>query len=221
MSISEKLLRAKEDLDAVYQAGLLNDTYYLPGSLNFQLMFYKTAFPAGYNLTLNISTAPASLAEVFRVVTGLEKLTIKVPTDTAYPANYFVMGSSSGNSALKELTLPDGIKFSSFINSCNQCVQLQKVNGRIDLSSSTSNVSCFDNCLELVDVRFMPGTITKSLSFNQSSKLSDASIQSIVDGLASLPAGSDQTLTVHKTVAGKMTEAQKTAITTKNWTLVS
>ena len=112
MTIAEQIERAKADLDAAY----LTDTYYLPGSLNFQLMFYKTAFPAGYNLTLNISTAPASLAEVFRVVTGLEKLTIKVPTDTAYPANHFAMGSSSGNSALKELTLPDGIKFSAFTN---------------------------------------------------------------------------------------------------------
>ena len=217
MTIAEQIERAKADLDAAY----LTDTYYLPGSLNFQLMFYKTAFPAGYNLTLNISTAPASLAEVFRVVTGLEKLTIKVPTDTAYPANHFAMGSSSGNSALKELTLPDGIKFSAFTNFCNQCVRLQKVNGRIDLSDSTSNMACFDNCPELVDVRFMPGTITKSLTFKQSRNLSDASIQSIVDGLASLPAGSDQTLTVHEIVAGKMTEAQKTAITTKKWTLVS
>jgi hypothetical protein len=219
MTIAEKLTRAKADLDAAY----LTDTYYLPGSLNFRLMFYKTAFPVGYNLTLNIATAPASLAEVFRVVTGLEKLTIKVPTDTAYPADYFALGPSSGNSTLKELTFPDGIKFSSFINFCNQCVRLQKVNGRIDLSSSTSNAACFDNCPELVDVRFMPGTITKSLTFNKSSNLSDESIRSIVSGLADLTGQTTQTLTVHATVKSRIVALGLEGVITddKNWTLVS
>ena len=216
MSIAEKLLRAKEDLDAVYQAGLLDDTYYLPGTLDFRQLFYKTEFPVGYSLTIKTGVAPGSLGEIFRMAVNIERVKLDIPAAT-HNATYFAYSAKD----LKEVEFPDGIKLTNFTNGFSMCSALVTIKGAIDLSGATGVDGCFTGCGSLVDVRFVPGTINLSISFNASSGLSDASIQSIVDGLASLPAGSGQTLTVHKTVAANMTEAQKTAITTKNWTLVS
>lgn len=113
----------------------------------------------------------------------------------------------------------------------------------IDLSLATNTTSTF-NGLDLVDslhLRFsettpggsdmfynmtglvhlrMEGTIAKSIGFSSSNKLSTDSVQSVIDHLKDLTGQTAQTLTFHATVGGKMTAAQKAAITAKNWTLV-
>ena len=66
-------------------------------------------------------------------------------------------------------------------------------------------------------IRFVPSTIGFSISFAQSSVLSDESIQSIIDGLATVT--TTCTLTLHATVKAKLTDEQKNAITAKGWTL--
>lgn len=79
--------------------------------------------------------------------------------------------------------------------------------------------NAFANCSSLVDITFS-GTIGKTISFAQSGKLSDASIQNIIDCLADLTGQTAQTLTFHKDVGAKLTQTQKDAISAKNWTLV-
>lgn len=79
--------------------------------------------------------------------------------------------------------------------------------------------NAFANCSSLVDITFS-GTIGKTISFAQSGKLSDASIQSIIEALADLTGETAQTLTFHKDVGGRLTQAQKDTISAKNWTLV-
>lgn len=78
--------------------------------------------------------------------------------------------------------------------------------------------NAFANCSGLVDITFS-GTIGKSISFAQSSKLSTASVQSIIDALADLTGQTAQTVTFHKTVGELLTQAQKDTISAKNWTL--
>lgn len=63
------------------------------------------------------------------------------------------------------------------------------------------------------------GTITKNMNLSRCDKLTDASVQSVIDNLADLTGQTTQTLTFHATVGGKLTDAQKAAITAKNWTL--
>jgi hypothetical protein len=72
-------------------------------------------------------------------------------------------------------------------------------------------------CLE--EIRF-EGVIGRNLRLQWSSKLSDASVQSVIDHLKDLTGATAQTLTFHTTVGAKLTEDQKAAITAKNWTLV-
>lgn len=108
--------------------------------------------------------------------------------------------------------------FSSFINACNELVSVKT----LDLSSASgtnSTIYMFNGCYKLENVLFVSGTIKKSISFQHSSLLSDASIQSIIDGLADLTGLDTQTLTLHADVKTKLTEDQITTITSKNWTL--
>ncbi len=76
----------------------------------------------------------------------------------------------------------------------------------------------FTNATNLENITF-EGVISKSIGFPNSNKLSDASIQNIIDHLADLTGQATQTLTFHATVGAKLTDNQKAYITAKNWTL--
>jgi uncharacterized protein related to proFAR isomerase len=77
----------------------------------------------------------------------------------------------------------------------------------------------FKNCDELQNITF-DGVIGVSIDFSQSSKLTNASVQSAIDYLKDLTGATAKTLTLHATVGAKLTQAQKDAISAKNWTLV-
>lgn len=92
--------------------------------------------------------------------------------------------------------------------------------GELDLSgitSATNITSMFSYSIGLTEVRFKQETIHFSISFTSCGKLSDASIQSIINGLAIVETA--QTLTLNNTVKAKLTDEQKSQITSKNWTI--
>lgn len=98
---------------------------------------------------------------------------------------------------------------------CSKLVTIRKI---ITSKNITSYASCFMNCSALENITF-EGEIGCNISFSSSSKLSDTSIQNIIEHLADLTSGTAQTLTFHKTVGDKLTDEQKEAIAAKNWTL--
>lgn len=69
---------------------------------------------------------------------------------------------------------------------------------------------------KLKDIRFVENTIKVSITF-LSPVLSAESIQSVIDGLATVTTA--QTLTLHADVKAKLTDDQKKAISNKNWNL--
>ena len=79
--------------------------------------------------------------------------------------------------------------------------------------------SAFLGLPKLTNITF-EGVIGYSVSFGDSPLLTNESVQSIIDHLRDLTDAASQTLTFHATVGGKLTDAQKAAITAKNWTLV-
>ena len=87
-----------------------------------------------------------------------------------------------------------------------------------DLSSTTTIGTMFNFCNALEEIRFAPNSIKVSINLSTSAVLSDATIQSIVDGLAEVATA--QTLTLHATVFDNLTDKQKDDITKKNWTAV-
>lgn len=90
----------------------------------------------------------------------------------------------------------------------------------INLSSAVYQNNFTENLLSLEYIRFAANSIKLNITFRKSEKLTTESVQSIIDGLADLTGSSAQTLTLHATVGGKLTETQKATITAKNWTLV-
>lgn len=125
--------------------------------------------------------------------------------------------------------IPDKLKkisFSPKLNALNVTLlfngrgSLEEIIGELDLSKITSargQSSPFNGCTSLVEVRFTKESIKYNLSFTQSSQLSDESIQSILDGLATV--SSTQTLALNSEVYAKLTEEQKQSATDKGWTI--
>lgn len=82
--------------------------------------------------------------------------------------------------------------------------QVTKVN-------NTQNAFACDN---LTEIRFVSGTIKISIDFSRCAKLSAQSLQSIIDGLATITTA--QTLTLNSAIV--LTDAQRATITAKGWT---
>jgi hypothetical protein len=122
--------------------------------------------------------------------------------------------------SLTEITFIGSLMFYNVSNIFNTCSALKTINGKLDFSKvivANSITHCFTRCYVLEDVEFVENTIRLSIIFAHCNLLSDKSIQSIIDGLAEVE--TTQTLTLHADVKAKLTEAQLTQITSKNWTL--
>lgn len=150
----------------------------------------------------------------------VEHLTIDgaKPTDMYY---FLFFAWAVRDEVLKRVTLNiDTSNVTNFGYAFANALALETIDGNpLDLSKATSLAGIFTTTNNLTEVRFVANSIKLSLSLAPSSKLSAATIQSIIDGLADLTGKNAQTLTLHATVGGKLTQAQKDTAKTKNWTL--
>lgn len=99
---------------------------------------------------------------------------------------------------------------------CYYLVTIDKLIMKDDPSITVA--SCFDFCHDLENI-IIEGVIGQNLNMRHCSKLTDASIQSIIDSLYDWTDGEAKGLTLHANVKAKLTEAQIAQITSKNWTL--
>jgi hypothetical protein len=161
-----------------------------------------------------------SVGDIIKYATGIETLTIIYEQTVA---RYVSIGFNNARTVKKiDLSGIQPLKISSLNNAFSYCFELTDIIGDLDcsgLSSSSAWSNAFNYTTKLVNIRFVPGTIVYSANFSPCGVLSDASIQSIVDGLADLTGGTAMTLTMHADVGAKLTDAQKTAISAKNWTV--
>jgi hypothetical protein len=107
-----------------------------------------------------------------------------------------------------------GIKADGFFNNADQLETITL----LTLNGVNGFPNTFLSCKKLKNTT-IGGSIDVNISFSDSSLLTDASVQSIIDHLKDLTGATAQKLTLHNTVGGKLTDAQKAAITAKNWTL--
>ena len=129
---------------------------------------------------------------------------------------------SGGDNVLEHLTLNADLSQSknALRMFCNGYA-LRVIDGTpINLSSATQVEYFLYYCPVIEEIRFAPGTVKAAMNVSTSPRLSDTTVQSIIDGLADLTGGTAQTLTFHATVGAKLTDAQKATISGKNWTLV-
>lgn len=112
----------------------------------------------------------------------------------------------------------DARKATRFYYVFNYSSNLKTIDKIISAETTPYNTA-FGGLRSLEEIRFA-GIIGASLAINESPLLSNASVQSIIDHLKDLTGATAQTLTFHATVGAKLTQAQKDAISAKNWTLV-
>lgn len=228
MTFAEQLKTAmKPLLAATYAAGKAQgggtggaDYWQYVAQLNST--FKNTTFPDNTELVLNVPLV-TRIEYLIHNAKGVTKLTLKGNT-----ANVAIEGIYTFTcGTVTEIVLSNfgngGIKFASSIKyAFMDCTRLMYIRGEIDLSkvtSATNTANMFRSCGQLREVRFKAGSIKVDLSFANSSLLSDDSLQSIIDGLADLTGGTQQTLILHATVFAKLTDAQKANIAAKNWIL--
>jgi len=234
-TVKEETLALRQNLDRVYEAGYTAGQEAGGGAAtedlfqyatNISWMFNSAKFPDGYELTLNIPNFNDNLDRVVRFATGVRKVTLKGNIDNVTASCQFAFNNDVTEIVDATEWGAGGLK-PNYANSCFSSTKLHTILGEIDMSACVNTNSMFSDAYALLEVRFKENTIgsiyndnTKAISFKNSPVLSDASIQSIIDGLADLTGATAQTLTLHATVGAKLTESQKTAATAKNWTLV-
>ena len=156
--------------------------------------------------------------------TRVEHLTINA--SHAFPTSvqqmFFCSKQESRDYTLKKITF--NINTQNSINNSylfGGLTALEVIEGiPIDFSSITSNANQttpFSLCSALIEFRVVANSIKYSLSIQHSPNLSTDTIQSIIDGLTDLTGQTSQTLTLHSTVANKLTEEQYIAMFNKNW----
>ena len=235
MSIADKLTTIAENQQRVYDAGYESgftdgqaqggggeDLWQYVTTLN--QTFQHMAFPDGYELTLNVPnlSKDRDINNIIERCTGLRKLTIKCGREDIVLRSYFAFGSCQ---AIEEIDLSqfcntEVVRITKSNYMFYSANKLKTIRGVLDFSQVTDNTSIFSGCSHLENIEIAQESLKVTTSFASCSMLTDASIQSIIDGLADLTGQTAQTLTFHSTVGAKLTDAQKAAITAKNWTLV-
>ena len=216
--VPENIVSGKEifGVTGTAEAGSVNDNAQYADIIRFNNLnlFGKE------DVVVNIPNA-TNCAETFCISSGIanttvKHLTVNGGTPTAVGAmfnmNWYggILSHITINMDLSKVTT-----WSNFI----MYAALAIVDGTpLNCSSATTNID-IRYVASLAEIRFASGSIKRNLYIGQSKALSDASIQSILDGLADLTGGTAQTLTLHATVGAKLTDEQKTAVAAKNWTL--
>lgn len=164
---------------------------------------------------------------------------------SAYEALYFATDSKITNLKQKLIDCGVTLDLSKVVNALSLFEGAENLTNlpRLDLGACTSMANTFRKCKSLVSIDSLKlneniafsltfyecsaleeirieGLIGKSLEIKDSPLLSVASVQSIIDCLKDLTGQTQQTLTLHATVGANLTQAQKDAITAKNWQLV-
>lgn len=129
-------------------------------------------------------------------------------------------GPNNNFTNLKKIVLNvDTSKVTNFSQAFSHfgCSDGVEIVGELDFSSATTVGQVFQASRGLREVRFAKETLSVSISLQYCNNLSDASIQSIIDGLATVE--TSQTITWNKNIEAKLSEEQKAQITSKNWTI--
>jgi hypothetical protein len=141
----------------------------------------------------------------------LESIDFLIETETIISADYAFYRSTN----LKHIK---GIKPAGWGRAVGLFYQsgIEVIEEPFDFSNMNTNLlqNAF-NCSNLREVRFVSDSIKWSITFT-SAVLSAESIQSIIDGLATVE--TVQTLTLNSTVTANLTAEQMIQIANKNWT---
>lgn len=182
-------------------------------------IFYGVSFSEETHLVLEYGdNFKGEMTSTFQY-TGSSKIkSIKIVGDSKLTG--VMMNNTFNNCSVKTIDFSECdlvLSTAAMQNTFSYCPSLTEIKGTLDVSKISSFVGVFNGCNVLEEVRFLEENIFKTITFGSCKLLSDASIQSIINGLAKVEEA--QTITFHVDVKAKLTEDQIAQITSKNWTL--
>ena len=114
----------------------------------------------------------------------------------------------------------DFSQVTSFARWFRKQIKLKRIEGTpISFEKATTIGGIFSYCNYLESFRVKPNTISADITLDTNYSLDKDTIQSIVEGLAEMPEGSDKTIKCTGSVKSRMTQEQKDEIARRNWTL--
>lgn len=223
MSIAEKSIIIAENVPKVYQAGYEKgkadggggeNPFYYATSLN--TVFMGASFPENHEIIIKMRKAPTTAHQVFYNATNY-KFVKWIVEDNSTPINF--RNSHRVTSSKPCLEVADFTEFNPKPTSIAEMFRsqnkLKSILGVFDLTNCTETTNFVRECSALEDVEFVPNTIKISISFDYCPLLTAKSIQSIIDGLATVETA--QTLTLHSNV--KILQSQVDSANEKGWTV--
>lgn len=191
-------------------------------SLNqvFRNCYFLTKINEGNIVDCSGITVNGNISNTFYGCSSLEEVSlINIPERAIDCSSLFSLAPNIIPDKMKKITFSPKVKVTRIILGFNGRYSLQTIVGELDFSECepTQQQNPFNGCTSLIEVRFTPESIKQNLAFTQSSQLSDESIQSILDGLATV--SSTRTLAFNSAVYAKLTEEQKQSATDKGWTI--
>ena len=133
-------------------------------------------------------------------------------------SNCINFGTMFSGSKFSELPVLDMSKCTAAGNMCLGMTNLVTIEKIIMTETTVTSTTMFQDCVSLQNIVF-EGILAKSISLASCYQLTSETVQSLINILKDLTGGNAQTLTLHTTVKGNLTETQKAQITSKNWSL--
>ena len=177
----------------------------------------KTDFQNGFALGLASGgvVSEGNYAEAFNALYSASLMNSDIERIDFYIANPFISHNGFFRNT-RNLKYVKGINTSKStdIRLMFSGSAIETIEEPLDISQVNNTQNAFA-CDNLTEIRFVSGTIKVNIDFSRCAKLSAQSIQSIIDGLATVTEA--KTLTLNPAIVP--TDAQKATITAKGWTL--
>ena len=160
---------------------------------------------------ISVGNNQACMGQMFINNNGVKKVILNMPDESQYRVSTFNQAKK-----IEEIVLNFSTKnIKEFNQTFGGCSALKRIIGTFDFSSATNVNYMFSNCNNLEELTFAPNTLSISISLPQSSKLTADSVQSIIDGLATVTTA--QTLTLNANA--KILQSQVDSANAKGWTV--
>lgn len=186
----------------------------------FRNCYFLTKINEGNIVDCSGITVNGNISNTFYGCSSLEEVSlINIPEKAIDCSSLFSLASNIIPDKMKKITFSPKIKVARITLGFNGRYLLQTIVGELDFSECepSQQQNPFNGCTSLIEVRFTPESIKQNISFTQSYRLSDESIQSILDGLATV--STTRILYLNSAVYAKLTEEQKQSATDKGWTI--
>lgn len=189
-------------------------------------LFSNVTFPDGYEMSISVpSRNSANLNQVIYSAKGLRKLTIK-DSPIADVKSYFGFGFCT---SIEEMDLSNFVQGGGAVVISDASylfygdTKLRVILGELDFSACVAVGSAFANCNALEEIRIAGVIEQNEFDIHWSTKLSKASITSIIAHLSTTTSGLSVTLskTAVETAFGSTTSTEWTTLigTRSNWTI--